>query len=72
MPIQPLSRDNIKVGYISQFEGYVSGLTIEEANNYEKMSPETTFVFINGDNEVEYLSIDDAVSYTHLTLPTIA
>ena len=43
MPIdQPLSRDNIKVGYISQFERDISvnlGLTIEEANNYEKMSP---------------------------------
>ena len=64
MPIQPPSRDNIKVGYISQFDGYVQGLTIEEANNYEKMSPGTTFVFVNGDNEVKYLSITDVNALT--------
>jgi len=64
MPIQPSSRDNIKVGYISKFSGYVRGLTIEEANNHERMSPGTTFIFINGDNEVEYLSIDEVNALT--------
>ena len=63
MPIQPPSKDNIKVGYISK-TGYVKGLTIEEANNYEKLSPKTTFIFIDGDNEVRYLSIDEVNDLT--------
>ena len=64
MPIQPPSKDNIKVGYISQTGGYIKGLTIEEANNYEKLSPRTTFIFIDGDNEVRYLSIDEVNDLT--------
>ena len=32
MTLEPLSLDLIKVGYISQTEGYIEGLSIAEAN----------------------------------------
>ena len=36
------------VGYISETEGYVRGLLVPEANEYEKNNPDTDFIFING------------------------
>ena len=48
MTIAPISLDNIKVGYITD-DGYVSGVSITDANTYEKLNPETVFIFINGD-----------------------
>jgi len=67
MTISPLSNDNIKVGYITD-DGYVSGVSLAAANEYEKLNPETTFIFINGDKKVQYLSIDEvnALSTTNL------
>ena len=62
MPITPTSFNNIKLGYISQTDGYVKNLSIADANTYAEANPKTEFIFINGDNK--------AVSYTHLTLPT--
>ena len=47
------------VGYISETEGYVRGLLVPEANEYEKNNPGTVFIFINGDKKVEYLTIDE-------------
>ena len=57
MGIAPLSNDNIKVGYITD-DGYVSGVSLAAANEYEKLNPETVFIFINGDKKVKYLTID--------------
>ena len=65
MPISPISNTNIMVGYISETEGYVRGLLVPEANEYEKNNPDTTFIFVNGDKKVEYLSIDDVNSLTN-------
>ena len=59
MPFIAASRDRVRVGYISEFDGYISGLSIDDANNYEKLSPGTIFIFVNGDNEVKYLNIDE-------------
>ena len=59
MSIAPISNDNIKVGYISEDDGYVKGVSIAQANAYEALNPDTTFIFLNGDNKVEYLSIDE-------------
>ena len=58
MGIAPISNDNIKVGYISEDDGYVKGKSIAEANAYEALNPGTVYIFLNGDNKVEYLSID--------------
>ena len=58
MPFIVASRERVRVGYISKFDGYISGLSIDDANNHEKLSPGTVFIFTNGDNEVKYLNID--------------
>ena len=36
MTLEPISNTNIMVGYISETEGYVRGLLVPEANEYEK------------------------------------
>ena len=63
MAIAPLSKDNIKVGYITD-DGYVSGVSLAAANEYEKLNPETVFIFINGDKKVKYLTIDEVNALT--------
>ena len=57
MTSSPISNENIKVGYISETEGYVKDKTVEEANAYEALNPQTVFVFVNGDGKVKYLDI---------------
>ena len=64
MGIAPISNDNIKVGYISEDDGYVSGKSIAQANAYEALNPGTTYIFLNGDKKVEYLSIDEVNKLT--------
>ena len=58
MTSAPISNENIKVGYISETEGYIKDKTVEEANSYEALNPETVFVFVNGDGKVKYLDIN--------------
>ena len=68
MGIAPISNDNIKVGYISEDDGYVKGKSIAQANAYEASNPGTTYIFLNGDNKVEYLSIDEVNQLTSKNL----
>ena len=63
MTIGSISLDNIKVGYITD-DGYVSGVSIADANAYEKLNPETVFIFIDGDKKVKYLSISEVNNLT--------
>ena len=35
-----------------------------QANAYEALNPGTTYIFLNGDNKVEYLSIDEVNQLT--------
>ena len=58
MSLESISLDNIKVGYITD-DGYVSGVSIADANAYEKLNPETVFIFIDGNKKVKYLSISE-------------
>ena len=44
MSIAPISNENIKVGYISEDDGYVKGVSIAQANAYETLNPDTTFI----------------------------
>ena len=62
MTLEPISNTNIMVGYISETEGYVRGLLVPEANEYEKNNPNTIFIFIDGDDRVKYLTIDEVNS----------
>lgn len=54
----PLPDNLVRVGYISTTRGYVSGLTICDANDYVNLNPGTTFIFEDGDNNVNYLNIE--------------
>lgn len=59
MGLAPPSLDNLTLGYIDETKGYVSGLSISDANAYERLNPNTTFIFRDGDGKVRYLSIEE-------------
>ena len=54
----PPTKEGIKVGYISTDRGYVSGVTICEANSYAKLNPGTVFIFKTRKN-IQYLNINE-------------
>jgi len=56
-------RDDLRVGYISTDTGYVSGITICEANDYAKLNPGTIFILKNR-NQIRYLNINDVNNLT--------
>ena len=56
--------DDIRVGYIDPQLGYVDSVTICEANNYAKDNPGTTFVFVDGNNVIRYLNINEVNDLT--------
>ena len=64
MPITPTSFDNIKVGYISETDGYIQNVSISDANVYAESNPNTEFIFIDGDEKVRYLTIDEVNGLT--------
>ena len=41
----PPTKEGLRVGYISTDRGYVSGVTLCEANDYAKVNPGTVFIF---------------------------
>jgi hypothetical protein len=49
--------EDIRVGYISPSDGYITGITVAQANTYEKLNPGTIFILEVGE-EVRYLTID--------------
>lgn len=56
-------QSDIRVGYISPTEGYVTNVSVEDANAYNKLVPGTIFIFENGD-DVRYLTIDEVNQLT--------
>ena len=60
----PISKDDIRVGYISSERGYVSGLSICEANVHAKKSPGTTFIYKPDRKTVEFLTINQVNKLT--------
>ena len=65
------SQDNdaVRVGYIDKKRGYISGLSVFEANKYAEKNPGTTFIFKNR-KSIRYLSINDVNKLTNRnTLP---
>ena len=64
MPITQTSFDNIKVGYISETDGYVQDVSIADANSYAELNPETEFIFIDGDEKVRFLTISEVNALT--------
>ena len=59
-----ISPDNIKIGYVHHTKGYIKHRTVADANAYEKLNPGSTFIFIDGNGRVKYLTIDDVNSLT--------
>ena len=64
MPISQTSFDNIKVGYISETDGYVQNVSLANANAYAELNPETEFIFIDGDEKVRFLTINEVNALT--------
>ena len=64
MPITQTSFDNIKVGYISETDGYIQNVSIADANTYAELNPETEFIFIDGDEKVRFLTIGEVNALT--------
>ena len=64
MPITQTSFDNIKVGYISEDDGYVQNVSISDANAYAELNPDTEFIFIDGDEKVRFLTISEVNALT--------
>ena len=64
MPITQTSFDNIKVGYISETDGYIKDASLADANAYAELNPETEFIFIDGDEKVRFLTISEVNALT--------
>jgi len=64
MPVTQTSFDNIKVGYISETDGYVQNISIADANAYAELNPDTEFIFIDGDEKVRFLTISEVNALT--------
>ena len=64
MPITPTSFSNIKVGYISETDGYIQNVSISDANVYAESNPDTEFIFIDGDEKVRFLTINEVNALT--------
>ena len=64
MPISQTSPDNIKVGYISETDGYVKDVSVADANVYAELNPDTEFIFIDGDEKVRFLTISEVNALT--------
>ena len=54
----PITKNDIKVGYISTDRGYMTGVGVCEANEYAQQNPGTTFIFKPDRKTVEFLNIN--------------
>ena len=60
----PPTKDDIKVGYIDPSLGYISKVSIDDANYYASNNPGTIFIFVNGNNVIKYLNINEVNKLT--------
>jgi hypothetical protein len=60
----PITTDSIRVGYVDPTLGYVTDITICEANDYAYKNPGTVFVFRDGRNNIKYLTINEVNKLT--------
>ena len=59
----PASTSDIRVGYISTDRGYVSNVSVCQANSYAKLNPGTTFI-IKTREKIEYKNINEVNALT--------
>ena len=63
------ANDAVRVGYIDPKRGYVSGLSVYQANKYAERNPGTQFIITNRD-KVRYININEVNKLTNKdTLP---
>ena len=58
------ANDEVRVGYIHPKRGYISGLSVYEANRYAEKNPGTQFISANRD-KVRYLNINEVNTLTN-------
>ena len=58
------ANDAVRVGYIDNKRGYISGLSVYQANKYAERNPGTQFVLTNRD-KVRYLNINEVNELTN-------
>ena len=61
---EDITQKDIRVGFIDPNRGYVIDVSICEANDYAKLNPGTKFIFRDGDNNINYLGINDINNLT--------
>lgn len=66
--IAPISKDSLSVSYVNNIGTLIEGASIADANEYAKLNPQTTFLFLDGDNNYRYLNIDQVNQLTPLDL----
>ena len=59
-----ISKSNIHIGYVHYKDGYVKHKSVADANAYEKLFPDSVFIFFDGDRKLHYLSIDEVNKLT--------
>jgi hypothetical protein len=59
-----ITKNDIKVGYVDPASGYVTDVTICEANDYAFKNPGTKFIFRNGNGEIKYININQVNKLT--------
>ena len=61
------ANDAIRVGYIHPKRGYISGLSVYDANKYAERNPGTQFILTNRD-KIRYLNINEVNKLTNAHL----
>ena len=61
------ANDAIRVGYIHPKRGYISGLSVYDANKYAERNPGTQFILTNRD-KIRYLNINEVNKLTNADL----
>ena len=63
------ANDAVRVGYIDPKRGYISGLSVYQANKYAERNPGTQFIISNRD-KIRYININEVNALTNKdTLP---
>jgi len=64
------ANDAVRVGYIDPKRGYISGLSVYQANKYAERNPGTQFIITNRD-KIRYININEVNKLTNKdTLPS--
>ena len=54
----PITKDDVRVGYISTERGYIQGISVCQANAHAKRNPGETFIYKPDRKTVEFLNIN--------------